>query len=511
MQQNKLQKILGYFLLTLVLLVSYIVSQTNYLLFHSFAELFSIIISSCIFIIAWILREKTENHFFVFLGIAYLFVGGIDLFHTLSYKGMQIFHSDIFYANQLWIAARFLESISLLIFALFIDKKFKINPHLILFTYFVTTSAILLSIFYFKIFPACFIAGLGQTDFKIFSEYLIVLILFSSFLLLRKKKRYFEKNILLFISLSLITTIISEFLFTLYTDNFGITNVLGHIFKIVSFYLIYKSIIVINIENPFSLIFQQLSNKLEETSRLNIELEKANRTKNKFFSIISHDLKNPIGGLKGVLSLINNDWESFSELQKKEYIKLLFYSSENIADLLDNLLLWAKNQMDKIILHKTKFPIKTLIEKNISLYINIAKTKGIEIVHILTKEIFLYADLNMLDTVIRNLLNNALKFSYPQGKVMIDAEESSDFIRIHIKDEGTGIKKEDMEKLFRIDTFQHTKGTNNEEGTGLGLIICKDFIERNNGKLIVESEENMGSTFTIEFKKPFKTGDISKI
>ena len=318
------KKYLSYIFLFLTLIASYYLSRENYLLFHGLSELFSIVISSCIFIIAWVTRKKTENYFFVFLGIAYLFVGFIDLFHTFSYKGMGIFNSHIFYANQLWIAARYLESISLIIFSIFINKKYKINYNIVFTIYLLITTSVILSVFYFKIFPVCFIAGQGQTDFKIISEYIICVILFLSILILIKKRESIDENIFKFIIISLIFTIISEFCFTLYTDNYGVTNVLGHIFKIVSFFFIYKSIIVINLEEPFSLIFSELKNRLEEITLLNKKLDISNKTKNRFFAIIAHDLKNPLNGFKQLLSVLNEDPNSLSEKEKKEYISLLY-------------------------------------------------------------------------------------------------------------------------------------------------------------------------------------------
>ena len=135
-----LQKSLKYAFFTGILALSYVISRSNYLLFHSLAELFSVIISSCIFIIVWNLKEKAEKPFFVLLGISYLFVGIIDLFHTLSYQGMSLFETDFFFANQLWIGARFLEAISLFIFVYFMDKKYKLNYYLIFALYLALTT-----------------------------------------------------------------------------------------------------------------------------------------------------------------------------------------------------------------------------------------------------------------------------------------------------------------------------------------------------------------------------------
>ncbi len=266
-------KYVSYAGLLLILAASYIVSRNNYLLFHGFAELFSVVISSCIFIIAWISRNKTGQNHFVFLGVVYLFVGVIDFFHTLSYKGMMIFSSDIFYANQLWICARGIESISLLIFTLFIKRQFKVHANVIFVVYFSITASALLSVFYFKIFPLCFIEGQGQTQFKIVSEYIICFILFLSLGFLIKYKKSVNEKTYKYLVASIITTILSEFCFTLYTDNYGLTNVFGHLLKIISFYFIYRSIVLVSIEEPYATVFSDLNFQLAEVSRLNTKIQ----------------------------------------------------------------------------------------------------------------------------------------------------------------------------------------------------------------------------------------------
>ncbi len=255
---NILHRILKISLLIASSVILYYISRKNYLLFHNIVEMYSIIIAAGIFIVSWNSRNHSENNKLVFLGIAYGFVAFIDFFHVLSYKGMNIFTDYPFYANQLWVCARILESFTLLIFVVSGFRKYKISYPLVIIIYTAITSFFLLSVFIWKIFPVCFIAGEGQTPFKIISEYFICMILLISLILIIRTRYLYDRRLFNQIAGSIIFTIISEFSFTLYTDNYGITNVIGHLFKVLSFYLIYQSVIVNTLKRPFDIIYGEL-------------------------------------------------------------------------------------------------------------------------------------------------------------------------------------------------------------------------------------------------------------
>ncbi|AFA48671.1 sensor domain-containing diguanylate cyclase [Acetobacterium woodii] len=250
-------------LITVIILVAlYIISLNNYLLFHTSAEIFSICIAVTIFLIVINSQEFIDNNFLIIIGIAYLFIGFLDLLHALSYVGMNIFTDYDYYANQLWIATRFMESITLVIAFIFMNYKRKLNTNLIFITYFIATIAIVLSIFYWKIFPICFIVGEGQTKFKIISEYIISFILLISLTLSYINRKRFDKTLYKYVVFSIIFTIFSELAFTFYISNYGLLNILGHFFKILSFYLIYKAIIEKAIKEPQKAIFTELQNQV---------------------------------------------------------------------------------------------------------------------------------------------------------------------------------------------------------------------------------------------------------
>jgi PAS domain S-box-containing protein len=246
-------------LIVLILAVLlYLSSLYNYLLFHSIAEIFSVCIALAVFFITWNSKNLIKNNYLIVIGIAYLFIGILDFFHTISYKGMAIFTDYDYHANQLWVAARYFESIVLMLSFILIRSKKQIRAYLLIGIYSAITTLVMLSIFVWHIFPIAYIDGIGQTPFKIVSEYIIIAILIVAILMLRKNKEVFDKKVYRILSFSILCTIVSEFCFTTYVSNYGFSNLLGHYFKIVAFYFIYRAIIQTGISEPYDLIFREI-------------------------------------------------------------------------------------------------------------------------------------------------------------------------------------------------------------------------------------------------------------
>jgi signal transduction histidine kinase len=281
--RNGHDKIINWvFILTMVTGL-YLTTRVNYLLFHSLVELFSIIIAATVFIITWNSVKYIKNSYLIMVGVSYLFIGILDLLHTLAYKGMPIFTDYDFYANQLWIAARGLESCTLLAAFLLLFTHKTVRVGLVFVIYALITVILIASIFYWKIFPTCFVAGKGLTLFKVYSEYAICAILVASIVLLMRSRSLFAESVYKLLMLSMVYTIISELAFTFYIDNFGISNLVGHYFKLFSFMMIYRAIVATGIEEPYNLIFNELSRTNED---LHKEIDSRIKTENKLESEI---------------------------------------------------------------------------------------------------------------------------------------------------------------------------------------------------------------------------------
>ncbi len=230
------------------------------------------------------------------------------------------------------------------------------------------------------------------------------------------------------------------------------------------------------------------------------KLKKMNDEKDKFISIISHDLRSPFGGILGITDNLICYFDKFSQNELKSNLKLLNTTCHSLFDLLENLLLWARANRGKMTVSKEKIPLFKIVKANIELLINNAISKRISINNSVQKNISVIADENMLNTVLRNLISNAIKFTNVGGEINISTHQAfeDNRIEIYICDNGIGIPPNVVENLFNLNRKYTSLGTNNEKGTGLGLLICKEMIEQQDGRIWVESKEGEGTCFKIE-------------
>ncbi len=245
----------------------------------------------------------------------------------------------------------------------------------------------------------------------------------------------------------------------------------------------------------------QLAQKNVTISNQNEKLQNLNNTKDKFFSIIGHDLKGPLNSLTSFLNLLKNHTSSLSEAEIKNLAVELDKSVDNLRSLLENLLTWARSQTGNIEIKPQTINIYPLVRENIELLRNQANEKGIELSYKGNGEIVARADQNSVSTVIRNLISNAIKFTHAHGKIDVVVEEWKDAIEVSVIDNGVGMTKDVINQLFTVGSKHTTLGTNKEKGTGLGLILCKEFIEKNGGKIMVASTPGSGSRFSFSLPK----------
>ncbi len=228
-----------------------------------------------------------------------------------------------------------------------------------------------------------------------------------------------------------------------------------------------------------------------------IQLRELVSTKDKLFSIIAHDLRSPFNAILGFSELLIEDINHLDVVQTGKYLEYINSSAQNTLVLLDNLLKWAQTQTGKIIYEPEKINLATIVNETLVLAKSTAKIKNIALDYIQADDaIEAYADINMLKTILRNLISNAIKYTNPEGKITISAVQNQTEIEITISDNGVGMSEENQNRLFKIETTATTIGTANEKGSGLGLILCREFVEKHGGKIWVKSELGKGSAFT---------------
>ncbi|MHB8853730.1 MAG: PAS domain-containing sensor histidine kinase [Ignavibacteriaceae bacterium] len=226
------------------------------------------------------------------------------------------------------------------------------------------------------------------------------------------------------------------------------------------------------------------------------ELKILDATKNKFFSIIAHDLRSPFQGLLSASETLSAEMESLKTEEISSYIKIMSESIKNVYHLLNNLLSWSMLQRDLLEIIPEKLNLHKEIDKTVEILKPSAKEKNLEISNDIKENISINADRNILRMIIQNLITNGIKFTNPGGHILITADIRDSFVEISVKDSGVGINSQDIDKLFRIDTSFSSKGTEGENGTGLGLHLCKEFVEKGGGRIWVDSKLGEGSKFT---------------
>jgi signal transduction histidine kinase len=477
-------------IVTIIFALLYYLSLYSYLLYHSLAEIFSIVIAAGIFMVAWNSRKFMDNNYFLFIGISYLFVAFLDLIYTLVYPGMGVFPgygSNL--AAQLWISARYVESIALLVAIFFIGRKIK---HILTFLiYSLIMIVIFLSIFHWKIFPDCFIEGMGLTVFKVISEYIISAILLASIFLILKKRNDFDKKVFKLLILSIIVTIFSELALAIYENPYGIMNQVGHYFKIVSFYLIYKAIIENGLKRPYSILFRKLKKNELELERKNHRLALVNEELESFSYSVSHDLHAPLRSIDGFSQALLEDCSSKLNREGKDFLNRIRASTKKMAKLIDDMLTLSRITRKKVNYSEVNLSkIANTIVKDLNTMKDKRKVK-FKIVPNLTAK----ADAGLMRIVLENLLGNAYKFTRKSddAKIEFGVTNVNGDRAYFINDNGAGFDMNYANKLFI--PFQRLHSEYEYNGTGIGLAIVQRVMHLHNGRVWAEGEVRKGATF----------------
>lgn len=485
--------------------VFYCSIHQSYLLFHTIVELFSIVVAFAVFIVAWNTRNMQDNPYLRFVGIAYIAIAALDLLHTLTFKGMNIIPAnERYYANQFWVATRLLEALTFVAGFFFINYRKRVSADLIFLSYFLFSLLITLSILVYKNFPRCYLDGIGQTPFKVYAEYLIIVVLLlASWLLFRYRQR-FSNQVYRLLSFSLFFTIISEFCFTLYVSNYSTANEVGHYAKLIAFFLIYKANVESGFLNPTGTIFRGLKEDEQKYRTLaqNVpDLEDKNAMKDKLFSIIAHDLKNPFTSMLSFSEMISKNADRMEIEKVKRMGQRINESGKQAYVLLENLLNWSRVQSGLMKPDFQQLLLDDIYRDALTFASPAAEVKGIRLIVKETDGLTVWADRLMIDTVLRNLLSNAIKFTHHGGTIELNGTLINNEVRIAVQDSGVGIEPALQDKILEISARHTSNGTNNEKGTGLGLVLCKEFVELNSGRIWLESKVEKGTT--IYFSLPY--------
>jgi len=514
LEEHETSSLVTTVVLTLLLVGVLLTRLYNYLLFHSLAEVFSVIIACGVFLFAWNFRRLAENNYLLIIGVGYLFVGIVDLLHALAFRGMGVFPDyGTNLPTQLWLVARLVESLSLLIGPLFLTTG-KLSARTVFLAYFLGVAALLWSVFAGS-FPAAYQEGVSLTEFKIASEYAFCVLLLGAAVVTYRQRSHFQRDVLLLLFLSIGTVILSELSFTLYTDPYGTANLVGHLLKIISFYLLYVAIIQTGLVSPYSLLLRDLKQSndqlLSERARLNAALEQMRAAEAErerllaevrrqaeeqedILRTVSHDLRTPLTVIRGRAQLLERDLAKTGENGRvRQSLDSILSATRQMNSMIQDLVDSARLGSGRLQLNPIPLdPLRFILEMKDRLpSVMQAERIAVEVPDLPIPAV--RADPARLERILTNLLTNALKYSEGEVKVTLGLEEGQ--VRMSISDRGRGIAPEELPHLF--ERFYRTQvGREHRESLGLGLYITKGLVEAHGGRIWVESQPGQGSTFS---------------
>lgn len=492
---------LGVPVIAALLVILYLLSRANYLLFHALVELFAVVIAAGTFMIAWNSRRFLENGFFVVVGFASLGVAFLVIIHTLAYKNMGVFPAAT--ANlptQLWIASRWMEVGALFAASFFVRSK--PHPRRTFSIVVAATTLLLVSIFWWRIFPDCFVEGRGLTPFKVANEYLFVLLLAGTILMLYRQRACFDDQVLQLLVCACGAFIGASLAFTLYTDVFGITNMAGHLFNVAGYYWIYRAVIATGLMRPFDLLFRELAQNeqvlLQRTRQLetaNVNLKIANSDLEAFNYSVSHDLRGPLTAISGRCQLLLQNYDARLDPEIRSFIEGIYGASNQMNELINTLLDFAR--LGTVEPQRQTVDASRLCEMIAGRLMLRAPERRVDFD--IASGCETCADPYLVEVVLENLLGNAWKYTArnAEAHIAFGLIEGAGARTFFVRDNGIGFDMARATELF--EPFRQLHAGQGFEGFGIGLATVKRIVERHGGRIWAESAPGQGATFYFTF------------
>jgi signal transduction histidine kinase len=490
--------------LALGFIALYFLSRYNYLVFHGLVELSSVVVAVTTFSIGWHSRHFSSNDSFTLLAVAYLAVGGLDLFHTLSYKGMGVFPTaGIDVPTQFWVSARSLQAGAYLVSGWLLARNRNTGFQNLAAGFLVGGVLLALAIWPLRIFPSC-LTDEGLTPFKIGAEYAISAVLAASAWLYWRGRSFLDKATINLMLASIGLAILSELTFTLYQDVYGLANCLGHLFKVASIFFAYRALIQGALRNPYQALFRDLSlshqaldQELEQRRRTEEQLRTANRELDAFVRTVAHDLRSPLTVFISGIELLRRQLKH----QASESLLYLIDGMEEkgwqMTRLLEDLLELARiGRLDHPPEKVDASEIASRVTTDLQPKIAAAGTRVN-----LEKLPVLQAHGTLIYQLFANLIGNAVRYAGgPESPITVGGLRTKGQVRFYVRDHGPGIPAEDKERLG--DLFFRGENAGNLPGTGIGLTIVHKIASYYGGRFWVEDTLGGGATFWVELQEP---------
>lgn len=463
-------------------------SRYDYLVFHTLAEFFSIIIAMLMAVIAWHTFPYSQNHFLAFLASGYFWIACLDGFHALVYKGMDIFPvPDANSPTQFWIVARFAEAVLLLAAPHFLARA---APRRLVFATFGLGAVAMCAAIMTGYFPYASIEGHGLTRFKIAAEYVIVGILAGALYYLTRKRGHLPSGVYGLMAASIVLTMGSELAFTFYVSVFGLSNLVGPIFKFFSFWLVYVAIVRVTLQEPYALLRREIAER-KWTEQV---LAERNDQLERFTFIASHDLMEPLRKIRAFGARLMTRSGALLPPESRGDLERMIAAVSRLENLVDDLLTYTRLNTRAEPFVPTD--LDDLVRKVVAEHQIVLDESGgqIDFRGLPTIE----ADPVAMRSLFANLVDNAVKFRRddqpPEVEIVGMLHDGK--CRITIRDNGIGFDRKYRERIFGV--FQRLHGQAKYSGTGMGLAICRRVVQRHGGTLEADAVPGAGATFTLD-------------
>jgi signal transduction histidine kinase len=481
----------------------YYLSRYNYLMFHSLVEMTSAAVAITTFSIGWHTRRFNRNNAFALLSAAYLSVGLLDLFHTLSYKGFGVIpETEIDVPTQFWIAARSLQAAAYLASGWVLGQSRRIDALKWTSVFLVAGLLMGLAIWPLDLFPAC-LTETGLTPFKIGAEYLISAALATSAWLYWRKRTWLDKGLLNLMLASIALAILSELAFTLYQDVYGLANCLGHLLKVGSIVFVYRALVLGALRNPYQSLFrdltlshQALDRELAERRHVEQQLREANRELDTFVQTVAHDLRSHLTVFISGTELLRCQFREKAPDSLLSLLNGMEEKSWQMARLLEDLLQLAR-------IGRIEQPPETVLPSAVVTQViaDLQEQISDSVVRVEAETLpELQAHPTLVYQLFANLVGNAVRYAGdPEKPIIVGGRCAENKVLFFVRDHGPGIPAEDKERLG--DLFFRGKNAGDHAGTGIGLAIVQKIASYYQGRFWVEDTPGGGATFWVELQK----------
>lgn len=476
-------------LLILISALMVILSRWNFLLFHAAVEGVAIVVGIMMCVVAWYSSRFTSNPAMVFASNGLFWAAILDFVHVMAYKGMGVFVTNgANEATQLWLIARYLQATALCLAPLALIRPVS---RLASFAAFGSVATLLVGLILLGWFPAAYVEGQGLTAFKIINEYIIIAILLTALVTIWRHRDHVGTTIAPGLAAAILLSICAEMAFTVYINVYGLSNLIGHLFKLAALWVLFHSVVKAGLLTPYRALLAEITHR----TAVELDLRRSNADLEAFVHVASHDLREPLRNISGYASLLDRHYAPQLDADARQFIGFIQTGASRLDHIMQSLVNFSRaNRGDGPL---TAFGFHDLLTETIA---EGQESLAAARAHVTIPDDnpLVFGNRDMIAQILRHLLSNAVKYAHPdrETRIAVHWQDNADRLRITIADNGIGIPAEDRDRIFGI--FQRVERGPLQNGHGIGLAVCRKVVEHHGGTIAVDDNPGGGCLFSFD-------------